>query len=160
MVRRDPSHLGHRFDSIPIISLAPLVNVINAVAGPLRNFINGLGIPGITLDPLPTNIGITLNSIALEVPISWAGSRTITEDTEYVSSYSITSPPSTHLIGKAIALVGRTSVPFSLEVTRRVFVPAGLFGTTNGQVIDFDYSIPGIYEGSQLLNTEYIVDTL
>lgn len=66
------------------------------------------------------------------------GRLTHTEDMEAVVSYSITAPPQTHILGRAIAHMGRSSVPFTMDVTRTVHVPAGVFGQTTGQVIAYD----------------------
>jgi len=48
----------------------------------------------------------------------------------------------------------------SVKLHRSVHVPAGVFGQTTGQVINYDYRVPGIYEGANLVNTEFIVDAL
>ena len=109
---------------------------------------------------LNPNSTISLGLLGMELPLVWQGAHTHTEDTEVVTSYSITAPPQTHIIGRAIAMMGRSSVPFTMEVQRSVHVPAGIYGQTTGQLIHYDYSVPGIYEGANLVNTEYLVDVV
>jgi hypothetical protein len=148
------------FADLPSVIIQPIQNLLNALLGPVITFLETIlpGLSAIIGDiTLPT---ASLSFIELAVPISFSGTAVHTEGTDISIAYSITAPPQSHVIGRGIAHIGRSSVPFSMDLARRVHVPAGVFGQLTGQVINYEYRIPGVYDGANLINTEFIVDTL
>ena len=148
------------FADLPSVIVQPLQNLLNTLIEPVITFLEGI-LPG--LGTLIADIGVPTASLAfveLSVPISFGGSATHTEATDISIAYSITAPPQSHVVGRGIAHMGRSSVPFTMDLARRVHVPAGVFGQLTGQVINYEYRIPGVYDGANLINTEFIVDTL
>lgn len=137
-----------------------LTSLVNSLLNPINSFVNSI-VPGLAY-PLSDNFlsNLTVETITFNIPFQWSGAVTHLESQEVVATYSVTSPPQAHLLGRAIAHMGKTSVPFTLDVTRRVHVPAGIYGQTTGQLIAYDYRVPGVYDGAQLINTEFLIDAV
>ena len=126
------------FGDLPGIFTGGLSTILNNLLAPLITFLDSI-IPGIgALIPALAIPTVGLSTIGIEIPIAWSGTLTHTESQEIVVSYSVTAPPQAHVLGRAIAHIGKSSVPFTLDVSRRVHVPAGIFGQTTGQLIAFD----------------------
>jgi hypothetical protein len=144
---------------LPRFRLAPFANIASAILGPIIDAILGAGFPDLP-GLIDANTGIGLDAVTLEFPVSWATQRVITEDHEVVISTVLATPINMALVSRCVAHVGRTNVPFELAVTRDVYVPAGVFGSTQGALIAYDYRVPGIYEGANLGNLENIADLI
>lgn len=144
-----PAIITQPVQGIVTALIAPIVTILDAIIPGLGAFVPGSSLPV-----------LTISQLGVEIPIGFQGSHVHTEDFEVVASYSITAPPQTHIMGRTIAHVGRSSVPFTMDVSRSVHVPAGVYGQATGQVITYDYKVPGIYEGANLVNTEFLVDAL
>lgn len=152
--------IGIAAGELPGAIFGGLSTILNNLLRPLVTFLDSIlpGIAAIIPDlALPT---VTLGSLSLAIPLVWSGEVTHVESQEIVVSYSVTAPPQAHVMGRAIAHMGKSSVPFTLDVSRRVHVPAGIYGQTTGQLIAFDYRVPGVYEGAKLINTEFLIDTV
>uniref|UniRef100_A0A0A9ZDE5 Putative E3 ubiquitin-protein ligase SINA-like 9 n=1 Tax=Lygus hesperus TaxID=30085 RepID=A0A0A9ZDE5_LYGHE len=147
-------------NQLPMFITGTLTSLVNSLLGPINNFINSI-VPGLAY-PLTNDFlsNLTVETITFTIPFQWSGAVTHLESQEVVATYSVTAPPQAHLLGRAIAHMGKTSVPFTLDVTRRVHVPAGIYGQTTGQLIAYDYRVPGVYDGAQLINTEFLIDAL
>jgi hypothetical protein len=152
-----PAIITQPVQGIVTALIAPIVTILDAIIPGLGAFVPGSSLPV-----------LTISQLGVEIPIGFQGSHVHTEDFEVVASYSITAPPQTHIMGRTIAHVGRSSVPFTMDVSRyetfvilnfffsffemgymfftlhtffmfrSVHVPAGVYGQATGQVITYD----------------------
>jgi hypothetical protein len=160
-------------DGFPLIDLGPLITLVNSIVQPLvgilQNIFPDLGIPNIPEIPIPDPVSIiTLSALEFSLPIVLGAATTITHDNECSASYSIVSPPRTFMLGKAMVVFGRSNVPFEILLQRDIYNPYtnydynssyGGVGGYNGPS-SYQYSVPAIYDGTNMINNEYLIDTL
>jgi hypothetical protein len=160
-------------DGFPSIDLGPLITLVNSIVQPLvgilQNIFPDLGIPNIPEIPIPDPVSIiTLAALQFTLPIVLGAATTITHDNECSASYSIVSPPRTFMLGKAMVVFGRSNVPFEILLQRDIYNPYtnydynssyGGVGGYNGPS-SYQYSVPAIYDGTNMINNEYLIDTL
>ena len=153
-----PGVVSQAIDQLVLPGLGALVGgLLNIILPGSQAVIDQIVTALQALFPVAT-LGVSL--LTLAVPITWSGSYSHAEEYELAATFALSAAPLTHLIGRGVMNVGRNSVPFTVDINRKLYVPPGAFGQIVGQVIDFDYTVPGIFEGANLVSTEFIVDTL
>jgi hypothetical protein len=106
---------------IPSVIFTPVQTLLTALLTPVAALLDSI-VPGLgALVPSPAALPtLTLSQFGIEIPMAVRGSVIRTEDLEVVTSYSITTPPQTHILGRTIAHFGRSTVPFTVDINRYV----------------------------------------
>jgi hypothetical protein len=141
--------------------VAPAQGLLTTLLQPILAFLDTL-LPGLaSLIPPVTMPSLTLSVLGIRPEARFIPGYTHTEDSQEAVSYSLTAPPLTEVMGRAVAHSGRATVPFTMDLTRyvrclaefydvvvdlsccvvahrSVHVPPGVYGQTTGQVIHYD----------------------